>query len=108
MKAYPHYNSAHGIIICVDTKNNNCTNEAKEWLLELEKFASDNIYRAIVALKSDSTKGCNEKLRNLAYTQGVPFFEVSTQKSAKQMLCSCVNSLVEKNYVEQPTEDPII
>lgn len=79
-----YYRGAHGIIIVYDVTNRDSFDNVRQWMQEIEKFASENVNKLLVGNKSDL-----EEQREVTYDEGVelakkfdiPFLEVSAKNS---------------------------
>ena len=79
-----YYRGAHGIIIVYDVTNKDSFDNVKQWMQEIEKFASENVNKLLVGNKSDL-----EEQRKVTYDEGVelskkfdiPFLEVSAKNA---------------------------
>lgn len=79
-----YYRGAHGIIIVYDVTNKESFDNVRQWMQEIEKFASENVNKLLVGNKSDL-----EEQREVSYEEGVelakkfdvPFLEVSAKNA---------------------------
>lgn len=79
-----YYRGAHGIIIVYDVTNKDSFDNVRQWMQEIEKFASENVNKLLVGNKSDL-----EEQREVTYDEGVelakkfdiPFLEVSAKNA---------------------------
>lgn len=79
-----YYRGAHGIIIVYDVTNRDSFDNVRQWMQEIEKFASENVNKLLVGNKSDL-----EEQREVTYDEGVelakkfdiPFLEVSAKNA---------------------------
>ena len=77
-----YYRGAHGIIIVYDVTNKDSFDNVRQWMQEIEKFASENVNKLLVGNKSDL-----EEQREVTFDEGVelakkydiPFLEVSAK-----------------------------
>lgn len=79
-----YYRGAHGIIIVYDVTSKDSFDNVRQWMQEIEKFASENVNKLLIGNKSDL-----EEQREVSYDEGVelakkydiPFLEVSAKNS---------------------------
>uniref|UniRef100_A0A7S3J9M8 Ras-related protein Rab-1 n=1 Tax=Euplotes harpa TaxID=151035 RepID=A0A7S3J9M8_9SPIT len=79
-----YYRGAHGIIIVYDVTSKDSFDNVRQWMQEIEKFASENVNKLLVGNKSDL-----EEQREVSYDEGVelakkydiPFLEVSAKNA---------------------------
>jgi Ras-related protein Rab-1A len=80
-----YYRGAHGIIIVYDCTDQESFNNVKQWLLEIERYAGDNVVKLLVGNKCDLTA---RKLvdystaKEYADQLGIPFLETSAKNSS--------------------------
>jgi Ras-related protein Rab-1A len=63
-----YYRTAHGIIVCYDITDRESFNNVKQWLHEIEKYASEKVHILIVGNKCDM-----EEKRAVSYQEGRDF-----------------------------------
>ncbi|XP_075242964.1 ras-related protein ORAB-1-like isoform X2 [Convolutriloba macropyga] len=79
-----YYRGAHGIIIVYDVTEQDTFNNVKQWLQEIERYASDNVQKLLVGNKCDLTvKKVVEfsTAKEYADSIGIPFLETSAKNS---------------------------
>jgi len=78
-----YYRGAHGIIIVYDVTDQDSFNNVKQWLNEIDRYASDNVNKLLVGNKSDLTANkvvATETAKAFADEMGIPFMETSAKK----------------------------
>lgn len=77
-----YYRGAHGIIIVYDVTDQDSFKNVKQWLKEIERYASDNVNKLLVGNKCDlkpkkviDSKDAEDFAKNL----GIPFLETSAK-----------------------------
>ncbi|KAL9253000.1 GTP-binding protein YPTM2-like protein [Drosera capensis] len=83
-----YYRGAHGIIIVYDVTDQHSFENVKQWLSEIDRYASDNVVKLLVGNKSDLTSNrvvSYESGKAFADEIGVPFLETSA-KNAKWLV----------------------
>jgi small GTP-binding protein len=79
-----YYRGAHGIIIVYDVTEQDSFNNVKQWLNEIDRYASENVNKLLVGNKADLT---NKKVvdtntaQEFASQHGMPFLETSAKTS---------------------------
>ncbi|KNC78819.1 Ras-like protein Rab-1A [Sphaeroforma arctica JP610] len=79
-----YYRGAHGIIVVYDVTDNDSFNNVKQWMQEIDRYASDNVNKLLVGNKSDlTTKKVVEytQAKELADQLGIPFLETSAKNA---------------------------
>jgi len=80
-----YYRGAHGIIIVYDVTDRESFNNVKQWLAEIDKYASsENVNKLLVGNKSDlaSKKVVSyDEAKELADSLGIKFLETSAKNS---------------------------
>ncbi|MCJ8748204.1 hypothetical protein PDJAM_G00162030 [Pangasius djambal] len=81
-----YYRGAHGIIVVYDVTDQDSFNNVKQWLQEIDRYASENVNKLLVGNKCDlTTKKVVEyttaKAREFADSLGIPFLEASAKNS---------------------------
>ncbi len=79
-----YYRGAHGIIIVYDITDQETFNNVRNWLQEIDKFASDNVNKLLVGNKSDRSdrQVDTNQARDFAASLGIPFIETSAKTAA--------------------------
>ncbi|CAH2075677.1 unnamed protein product [Thlaspi arvense] len=90
-----YYRGAHGIIIVYDVTDQESFNNVKQWLNEIDRYASENVNKLLVGNKCDLTaqkvvsyetaklskKMIESDIRAFADEIGIPFMETSAKNS---------------------------
>ncbi|TSK18083.1 Ras-related protein Rab-1A [Bagarius yarrelli] len=77
-----YYRGAHGIIVVYDVTDQESFNNVKQWLQEIDRYASENVNKLLVGNKCDlTTKKVVEYTTELADSLGIPFLEASAKNS---------------------------
>ncbi|OMO69613.1 Small GTPase superfamily [Corchorus capsularis] len=79
-----YYRGAHGIIIVYDVTDQESFNNVKQWLNEIDRYASDNVNKLLVGNKCDLTANkvvSYETAKAFADEVGIPFMETSAKDS---------------------------
>jgi Ras-related protein Rab-1A len=79
-----YYRGAHGIIIVYDVTDQESFNNVKQWLNEIDRYASDNVNKLLVGNKCDLTANkvvSYEAGKALADEMGIPFMETSAKSA---------------------------
>ncbi|XP_052879186.1 ras-related protein RABD2a-like isoform X1 [Gossypium arboreum] len=77
-----YYRGAHGIIIVYDVTDQESFNNVKQWLSEIDRYASDNVNKLLVGNKCDLTANkvvSYETAKAFANEIGIPFLETSAK-----------------------------
>ncbi|CAM6089138.1 unnamed protein product [Calypogeia fissa] len=79
-----YYRGAHGIIVVYDVTDQESFNNVKQWLNEIDRYASEDVNKLIVGNKSDRA---NDKVvdsqtaKAFADEVGIPFLETSAKSA---------------------------
>ncbi|VAH56445.1 unnamed protein product [Triticum turgidum subsp. durum] len=79
-----YYRGAHGIIIVYDVTDQDSFNNVKQWLNEIDRYASENVNKLLVGNKSDLTDKrvvSYETAKAFADEIGIPFMETSAKNA---------------------------
>lgn len=79
-----YYRGAHGIIVVYDTTDLESFNNVKQWLHEIDRYASDNVNKLLVGNKSDLTSKravSFDQAKEFADSLGIEFVETSAKNS---------------------------
>uniref|UniRef100_A0A2N9F5X7 Uncharacterized protein n=1 Tax=Fagus sylvatica TaxID=28930 RepID=A0A2N9F5X7_FAGSY len=79
-----YYRGAHGIIIVYDVTDQESFNNVKQWLSEIDRYASENVNKLLVGNKCDLTANkvvSYETAKAFADEIGIPFMETSAKNA---------------------------
>ncbi|XP_052766627.1 ras-related protein Rab-1A [Mya arenaria] len=79
-----YYRGAHGIIVVYDVTDQESFNNVKQWLHEIERYASENVNKLLVGNKCDlTTKKVVDytTAKEFADSIGIPFLETSAKNA---------------------------
>jgi len=82
--ARSYYRGAHGIIVVYDVTDQDSFNNVKQWLNEIDRYASENVNKLLVGNKSDLT---SKKVvdyntaKDFADSLQIPFLEASAKSA---------------------------
>jgi len=79
-----YYRGAHGIIVVYDTTELESFNNVKQWLHEIDRYASEGVNKLLVGNKSDlvTKKQVEEATaKDLADSLSIPFLETSAKSA---------------------------
>ncbi|KAJ7554214.1 hypothetical protein O6H91_06G131500 [Diphasiastrum complanatum] len=77
-----YYRGAHGIIVVYDVTDQESFNNVKQWLNEIDRYASENVNKLLVGNKNDLTAKKvvdYETAKAFADEIGIPFLETSAK-----------------------------
>ncbi|KAG2276554.1 hypothetical protein Bca52824_059109 [Brassica carinata] len=79
-----YYRGAHGIIVTYDVTDQESFNNVKQWLNEIDRYASENVNKLLVGNKNDLTSQkvvSTETAQAFADELGIPFLETSAKNA---------------------------
>eukprot|EP00002_Diphylleia_rotans_P002540 TRINITY_DN1159_c0_g2_i3.p1 TRINITY_DN1159_c0_g2~~TRINITY_DN1159_c0_g2_i3.p1 ORF type:complete len:202 (+),score=50.10 TRINITY_DN1159_c0_g2_i3:77-682(+) len=79
-----YYRGAHGIIVVYDVTDADSFTNVKQWLQEIDRYASENVNKLLVGNKNDlAPKRAVEfnAAKEFADSMGIPFLETSAKNS---------------------------
>jgi Ras-related protein Rab-1A len=79
-----YYRGAHGIIVVYDVTDIETFNNVKQWLQEIDRYASEGVNKLLVGNKSDlvSKKVVEYQVaKDFADSLGIPFLETSAKNA---------------------------
>ncbi|KAM0030590.1 putative small GTP-binding protein [Helianthus debilis subsp. tardiflorus] len=77
-----YYRGAHGIIVVYDVTDQESFNNVKQWLSEIDRYASENVNKILVGNKCDLVANkvvSTETAKAFADEIGIPFLETSAK-----------------------------
>jgi GTPase SAR1 family protein len=98
-----YYRGAHAILLCFDLTNEESFKNIPYWKQQIEKYASEQVYIALVGTKSDSNERQvdTNKIMKLANEYSIQYFETSSKKNdhVNETFCQVFNRLtLEKSF----------
>jgi Ras-related protein Rab-1A len=91
-----YYRGAHGIIVVYDVTDLESFNNVKQWLHEIDRYASENVNKLLVGNKSDlvdKRKISYEQGKELAESINIDFIETSAKESTNVEYAFCQMSM---------------
>ncbi|KAA3475406.1 ras-related protein RABD2a [Gossypium australe] len=102
-----YYRGAHGIIIVYDVTDQESFNNVKQWLSEIDRYASDNVNKLLVGNKCDLTANkvvSYETAKAFADEIGIPFLETSAKDATNvEQAFMAMAASVKDRMASQPT-----
>ena len=102
-----YYRGAHGIIVVYDTTDLESFNNVKQWLHEIDRYASENVNKLLVGNKSDLTSKravSFDQAKEFADSLGIEFIETSAKNSTNvEKAFMMMASQIKTRYKSQPT-----
>jgi len=102
-----YYRGAHGIIIVYDVTDMESFNNIKQWLSEIDRYASDSVCKLLVGNKCDLVDNKvvdTEKAKAFADSLGIPFIETSAKESINvEEAFLTMSSEIKKRMAAQPS-----
>ncbi|GAU50557.1 hypothetical protein TSUD_180270 [Trifolium subterraneum] len=104
-----YYRGAHGIIIVYDVTDEESFNNVKQWLSEIDRYASDNVNKLLVGNKCDLAESRAvpyETAKAFADEIGIPFMETSAKDSTNvEQAFMAMASSIKDRMASQPTNN---
>jgi len=101
-----YYRGAHGIIVVYDTTDLESFNNVKQWLHEIDRYASENVNKLLVGNKSDLTSKravSFDQAKEFADSLGIEFIETSAKNSTNvEKAFMMMASQIKSRYKSQP------
>ncbi|BBG96221.1 Ras-related small GTP-binding family protein, partial [Prunus dulcis] len=102
-----YYRGAHGIIIVYDVTEMESFNNVKQWLNEIDRYASDSVCKLLVGNKCDLVENKvvdTQTAKAFADELGIPFLETSAKDSINvEQAFLTMASEIKKKMGSQPT-----
>ncbi|CAN1241901.1 Ras-related protein RABD2a [Linum perenne] len=104
-----YYRGAHGIIIVYDVTDEESFNNVKQWLSEIDRYATENVNKLLVGNKSDLTANkvvSYETAKAFADEIGIPFIETSAKNASNvEEAFMAMATEIKKRMASQPTSN---
>ena len=101
-----YYRGAHGIIVVYDVTDAESFNNVKQWLHEIDRYASENVNKLLVGNKSDlaSKRAVSfEQGSEFATSLGIEFVETSAKNSTNvEKAFMVMSSQIKSRMKSQP------
>jgi len=102
-----YYRGAHGIIIVYDVTDQQSFENVKQWLNEIDRYASDSVVKLLVGNKCDLSSNrvvSFEAGKAFADEIGVPFLETSAKNATNvEDAFMTMSAEIKKRVASQPT-----
>ncbi|KAF6981734.1 hypothetical protein CFC21_000192 [Triticum aestivum] len=104
-----YYRGAHGIIIVYDVTDRESFNNVKQWLSEIDRYASDSVCKLLVGNKCDlvdSKVVDTEEAKAFAESLGMNFLETSAKEAINvETAFLTMSSEIKNKMASQPTAE---
>ncbi|KAD4584198.1 hypothetical protein E3N88_21799 [Mikania micrantha] len=101
-----YYRGAHGIIIVYDVTDLESFNNVKQWLSEIDRYASENVNKLLVGNKCDLTESravSYDTAKEFADNIGIPFMETSAKDATNvEHAFMAMSADIKKRMASQP------
>ncbi|KAK6157929.1 hypothetical protein DH2020_005243 [Rehmannia glutinosa] len=101
-----YYRGAHGIIVVYDVTDQESFNNVKQWLNEIDRYASDNVNKLLVGNKCDLTAQkvvSTETAKAFADEIGIPFMETSAKNATNvEQAFMAMSASIKNRMASQP------
>ncbi|CAH8392599.1 unnamed protein product [Eruca vesicaria subsp. sativa] len=102
-----YYRGAHGIIVTYDVTDQESFNNVKQWLNEIDRYASENVNKLLVGNKCDLTSQkvvSTETAKAFADELGIPFLETSAKNATNvEETFMAMTAAIKTRMASQPT-----
>jgi Ras-related protein Rab-1A len=103
-----YYRGAHGIIVVYDVTDAESFNNVKQWLHEIDRYASENVNKLLVGNKSDLASKRTvsfEQGSEFAQSLGIEFVETSAKNSTNvEKAFMVMSSQIKSRMKSQPAQ----
>jgi len=104
-----YYRGAHGIIVVYDVTDVDSFNNVKQWLHEIDRYASENVNKLLVGNKSDlaSKRAVTyEQGKEFADSLGIEFIETSAKNATNvEKAFMAMSAQIKSKMKTQPTNE---
>ncbi|GFQ05474.1 RAS-related protein rabd2c, partial [Phtheirospermum japonicum] len=101
-----YYRGAHGIMVVYDVTNQERFNNIKQWLNEIDRYASENVNKLLVGNKCDLTAQkvvSTETAKAFADEIGIPFMETSSKNATNvELTFMAMSAAIKSRMASQP------
>ncbi|KAG6430807.1 hypothetical protein SASPL_108880 [Salvia splendens] len=101
-----YYRGAHGIIVVYDVTDQESFNNVKQWLNEIDRYASDSVNKLLVGNKCDLTSQkvvSTETAQAFADEIGIPFMETSAKNATNvEQAFMAMSASIKNRMASQP------
>ncbi|KAF3661498.1 Ras-related protein RABD2b [Capsicum annuum] len=101
-----YYRGAHGIIVVYDVTDQESFNNVRQWLNEIDRYATPNVNKILVGNKSDLVANrvvSYETAKAFADEIGIPFLETSAKDASNvEESFMAMTAAVKKSMANQP------
>uniref|UniRef100_A0A7N0USM0 Uncharacterized protein n=1 Tax=Kalanchoe fedtschenkoi TaxID=63787 RepID=A0A7N0USM0_KALFE len=101
-----YYRGAHGIIVVYDVTEEESFKSVRQWLSEIDRYATQNVNKLLVGNKSDLTENrviSFETGQALADEVGIPFMETSAKDSTNvEQAFMAMSAQIKDRMASQP------
>ncbi|CAH9090694.1 unnamed protein product [Cuscuta epithymum] len=101
-----YYRGAHGIIIVYDITDKESFTNVKQWLNEIDRYASENVNKLLVGNKCDMDANravSYDVAKDFADEIGIPFLETSAKNAINvEQAFTAMSSDIKKRMASQP------
>ncbi|WMV34559.1 hypothetical protein MTR67_027944 [Solanum verrucosum] len=101
-----YYRGAHGIIVVYDVTDQESFNNVKQWLSEIDRYASDSVNKLLVGNKCDLTAQkvvSTETAQAFADEIGIPFMETSATNVEQAFMAMAAS--IKNRMASQPASN---